>query len=202
MVRAIAAIAAVVVACVTLPGATLAAGSETPKSDRGAPPAAPKPVAPIGPKSTTAAFGDWMVACVATDAVGKSGSNCSMTQRLRKNGDGSDLALYSLNLGKTEAEVRFLVVVPANVTLIAPPRLEHLGVKEEARALVWKSCAVGGCVADADLSIEEWRALTRRTSQGLHFTYKDVRGQAVDLPVSLEGVDDAFRALMSAGSRR
>lgn len=200
MVRALAAV--VIAACVALPGATQAAGPEIPKSDRGAPPAAPKPVAPIGPKSTTATFGDWVVACVATDGAGKPGSNCSMTQRLRKSGEGSDLALYGLSLGKTEAEVRVLVVVPANVTLIEPPRLAHHDVKEEVRTLVWKSCAVGGCIADVDLPIEGWRALTRRTPQGLHFTYKDVRGQAVDLPVSLEGIDDAFRALTRAGSQR
>lgn len=199
MVKALA-IAAVVVACAAFPQATGAAGPESPKSDRGVPPAAAKPVAPIGPKSTTAAFGDWVVACVAADAGPKAKSNCSMTQRLRKSEDGSDLALYRVTVGATDKEIRLMAIVPANVSLTDPPRLERGAEKEKVQPLVWRTCAVGGCVADVGLAVAAWRTMTARSAEGIHLTYLDSHAKIIRLPISVEGIDAALADVIRTSS--
>lgn len=176
-------------------GSALAAEPARAKADRGAPPAASKPAPPTGPKSTTAAFGDWVVACAATEVDGTKKSTCAMSQRLRRSNDGGDLALYRLSFGKTEDTLHLAVVVPANVMLGEPARLERDGEKDKAEGLIWRTCAVGGCVAEADLSLTRWRALTEAPKQGVRLTYRNAAAQAVALPMSHTGIDEALAAL-------
>lgn len=192
-------VAAAAVSLVSL-GSALAAEPAKTKADRGSPPAASKPVPASGPRSTTAAYGDWVVTCVAAEIDGKPKSTCAMTQRLRRSKDGGDLALYRLSLGKTETDLHLAVIVPANVSLVEAARLERDGDKDKAEALGWRTCAVGGCIAEADTTTARWRALVDEPGRTVRLTFRNAAGQPVALPLSLEGIKPALAALSQTRS--
>ena len=155
-----------------------------------APAAAPSQDAPsqAEPQRTTATFGDWTVRCVRPD---KAAQLCEVTQTLYDK--SQPVAQTALGRPARGEKMRLTVLVPANVTLATPPRLQ--GEETDAPLeLTWRRCLRAGCLADATLSEDQLRRLRARTATS-RIAFQDGAGRDAAIPFAPRGLTQALDAL-------
>ncbi len=153
---------------------------------------APQPAPPATtPDRTTATFGDWVLRCEPR-AEAPPTRQCELNQTLQDQ-RGQMLAQFAIGRAQPGAVLRFIALLPVNVTAGAPFRL----LPQEGQPgidVTLRACTQRGCMADAEL---DQAALARlRDREGpARLEIRDATGQVAGFPVSLRGLPAALGAL-------
>lgn len=172
-------------AALTLISAALA-GFATPAL--AAPAAAEKP-ASSAPEMTTAAYGDWVVACVGTGPS----MRCEGLHGL-KNAQGQPAAVLAVGNPAKGQPLRLSLRVPVSVLLASPAALT-IG-SEAPIALPFSICIPQGCFADIPLdspAAARLRDVTAATAGVMR--WQDAGNNKIELPVSFKGLTAVFDRL-------
>jgi invasion protein IalB len=159
-------------------------------------PAAPPPAAAVAatPSRTTASFGDWTLRCDRLADATPPRRMCELGLVVQNAGDQNVLAQAAVGRPASGEPLRFTVVLPANITVAATPKLIIDGKETGSLDFTWVRCLPGGCIATAIVSDDLLRKLKASPTPG-HIEYHDAAGREIKLPISLRGFGEAFDAL-------
>jgi len=159
---------------------------------QGRTPAAEAPAAGgAAPERTTATFGDWVLRCEAR-AANAPGRHCELLQSLQDQ-RGQPVAQFAFGRTTRNAPIRVVVLIPANITVAAPMRL-NLDDGGQPIPIVLRACGPRGCVADGEVDAATIARLRGREAQG-RLEYRDATNAEVALPFSPRGFAQALDAL-------
>lgn len=152
----------------------------------------PAAKAASAPETTTASYGDWLVACSGVGSVHR----CE-AMHVIKDTKGQAAAVISVGRVTREAPLRLALRVPVNVAVNKPSVLK-LGA--ETINLPFHVCIAQGCFADITLSDPDQLARLRALGQdvGGKVAWQDSSGQDGSIDVSVRGMAAAFEALNSS----
>lgn len=97
---------------------------------------------PADPSLTTVVYGDWVLRCIKT-AASTAASRCEVAQFIMVQGQQSPVAQIAVGRAETAGDLAVTVLLPANVTVPASPRLMSDDKDKEGMGLAWQRC-VGG----------------------------------------------------------
>ncbi len=160
------------------------------------PPATAQPAGPSGPDQTTATFADWVLRCVGAPPQ----RICEIVQTvnvdmLNAQGQNQRQPVMQVALGRVGpgAPLRLMVVLPNNVDLMGPAKLE--GEPGQTMAtLTWQRCLPVGCFAGQDLTDPVLSQLRARGEAG-RILFKDGSARETVIAVSFRGFTQALEAL-------
>lgn len=145
-----------------------------------------------GPSSLTETYGDWVVRCVAPQAVeGQAAPTqvCEMTQELRQADSGQRVLAVALQ--STEAGASLTLVAPFGLLLEAGLQV---AVDEEAVTEGrFRTCLPGGCLSVIDLTTDVLDKFAAGNAATV--TMRDTSEQDLSLSVSLAGFTAAWNRL-------
>ena len=152
------------------------------------------PPAPAAqPNVTTANFGDWVLRCETRAAAPR---GCEVLQSLQ---DQRRQPVAQFAFGRTQRSdpMRLLVLIPANITVIAPMVIQ-LPDRGPPMPVTLRACGPRGCVAEAEINAAQLARLRARDVQG-RLEYRDALNAEVALPFSTRGFGQALDALAREG---
>ena len=144
------------------------------------------------PKSTTAAFGDWVLRCNRVEIENQTQRICEVAQTITIQGQQAPVAELAIGRVKKTDPLRVTVALPVNVTFPSAPQIGLEG--HPVQELSWKRCLPSGCFADAAPKDEVFRAWRAAKTNGRIET-KDAFGRNVVLTISFRGLAQALDAL-------
>ena len=131
-------------------------------------------------------FGDWVVRCEAEKGGEKS---CVMTSQRIDQSSGQ--RIIQANVAKVEKGTQMTILMPLGVYLPANPVLQ---VEEfEPNEMEISFCSHEGCYINVILDKELLDLLRKKENAKL--TMEMAAGQPLDIPFTLKGFLDAYRAL-------
>ena len=144
------------------------------------------------PETTTASYGDWMVACSGSGAAHR----CE-AMHVIKDVKGQAAAVISVGRVSKEAPLRLALRVPVNAVV---NKAAVLKLGAETIVLPFHVCIAQGCFADITLADQDQLARLRGLAQdvGGKVAWQDASGQDGSMDVSVKGMTAAFDALNSA----
>lgn len=177
-----------------------AVAQSSPSPQRSGAPAPPPAVAPLanpsGPDQTTATFADWILRCIGALQQ----RVCEIVQTvnvdiLNAQGQSQRQPVLQVALGRVGpgAPLRLMVVLPNNVDLLAPVKLEG----DPGQTLVilpWQRCLPVGCFAGLDVNETVLSQLRTRADAG-RVALKDGSARETVIAVSFRGFTQALEAL-------
>ena len=170
-----------------------AQGTTRPTAPSGkAPASATVPQIPADPHATSAAYGDWIVACQRTVSSGQ--RICEVLQAVQVQGQPAPIARLAIAKATPPANLRLVLVLPSNITIGADPMITVGETDKEGTKATWQRCLPGGCIAEASLTDKiaaQWRS---EAGQAL-VTFKDGLGRDLTVPFSFRGLAQALDAL-------
>jgi invasion protein IalB len=177
-----------------LVAATLAAfaapGHSAPALAPASAPAGAAPPASSRPEVTTAAYGDWVVACVGSGVS----TRCEGLHGL-KNAQGQPAAVLAVGRPATGQPLRLSLRVPVSVSLASSATLT-IGA-DEPISLPFGICIPQGCFADIPLATPAAVARLRDVPAGSVgvVRWKDAGTNNMELAVSFKGLTEVFGRL-------
>lgn len=173
------------------PGASAQAPAAAGPSAQAAP-STPAAV-PAEPRSTSAVFGDWVMACQRIE-----GSTppkvCEATHSVQIQGQPGPILQVAIAKGAKPNERRVTIVVPTNISIAAAPRMAAQDKDPQPLQLAWATCVPGGCFANATLADDAVKRMRDASSPG-SVTVTDASGRNVVIQVSYRGLAQALDAL-------
>jgi invasion protein IalB len=164
-----------------------------PTSPQTAPPAPPAQ-ADSEPQATTASFGDWVLRCQRTGTGSEARRNCELVQSVILKGQQAPVAQFGFGKLAPTDPLHVTAAIPHNITFPSAVRVAIDEKDPQAFDLPWVRCLPAACFAAAvpkDDLLKRWRA---QTGAG-RLTFKDARGQDVNLPISFNGLAPGLDAL-------
>jgi invasion protein IalB len=141
------------------------------------------------PKSTTAAYGDWVLRCQKAEAL----RVCEVVQSLALQGQTAPIAQIAVGHPAPNEKLRLTIVLPHNIAFSSTPRLAA-NQTEPGVALTWRRCLPMGCFADAPADDDLVKRLRGSTEKG-RLIFNEASGREIVLPLSLTGLAQALDAL-------
>lgn len=148
---------------------------------------------PADPQVTSASYGDWLLVCQKLQAP--PGKVCEISHAVQVQGQPGPITKLAVAKDKADGRWRLTVVLPTNVSLQKPPRV-NADEKETAGGVdaAWVRCLPGACFASTVLTedaLKSWHAASARG----RITFRDGLDQEVALPFSMRGFSQALDAL-------
>jgi invasion protein IalB len=168
-----------------------------PTSPQTAQPAqAPAAAAPADnePSATTASFGDWVLRCQRTGTGSEARRNCELVQSVILKGQQAPVAQFGFGKLAPTEPLHVTAAIPHNISFPSAVRVAIDEKDPQGLELPWIRCLPAACFATAvpkDDLLKRWRA---QTGAG-RLTFKDARGQDVNLPISFNGLAPGLDAL-------
>ncbi len=177
-------------AALSLVAATLVGFAATAHAAPAAAPAAAAKPASSAPEMTTAAYGDWVVACVGTGPS----MRCEGLHGL-KNAQGQSAAVLAVGNPAKGQPLRLSLRVPVSVLLASPASLT-IGT-EAPIAMPFSICIPQGCFADISLDSPAVAGRLRDATAGTAgvMRWQDAGNNKIELPVSFKGLAAVFDRL-------
>lgn len=159
-------------------------------------PAATAPAAsqvPAEPRSTSAAFGDWILVCQRIEGATPP-KVCEATHSVQIQGQPGPVLQVAIAKGAKPNERRVTIVVPTNISIGTAPRLATQDKDPQPLQLAWATCVPGGCFANANIADDVMKRMRDNTSPG-SVSVTDAGGRNVMIQVSFRGLAQALDAL-------
>lgn len=166
------------------------------------------PVAPPGanstqkagsePQATTATFGDWVLRCnrISPSKPERACEAAFVIQRENLGPAGIQLAIGL----PTQNGARFVLLMPANVSLTAKPMLKSDARGDVPIEFSWRRCTPLGCIAEASLASADLQRLKPFSGKG-QLTLKDASDRNATIQISFNGFGPVLTALEASASR-
>ncbi|WP_319532014.1 invasion associated locus B family protein [uncultured Cohaesibacter sp.] len=160
------------------------------------------PAAPNQPQPTvtTAAYENWVLRCVKSNAEADKDKpkQCEIIQTIQVQGQQQPIAQIALGHRPNEEAAMLTAVLPVNVTLPGRVFIATTAVKDQAPTgiieLSWFRCIQGTCFANTQLKDEDWENLKSANQNGL-IGFVDASGRKISVPLSWAGFTTAVDAL-------
>jgi invasion protein IalB len=182
-----------------LAGAALLALSSTADAQQPRPPAPPAPApAPApneAPQRTTAAYANWVLTC-DTQPGPPPQKTCEIVQVVQAQAEGKTVPFSRVVVMHPirGQPIKLVIQVPTNVTLSTNVRIQTADT-DPGVAAPFARCAPTGCFVDFELNDDLLKKFRAASGNG-KITYADVTGHEVVVPLSFNGFNQAFAALV------
>ena len=145
------------------------------------------------PQRTTATYGDWVVQC-EVDAAQPHQKICDMSQGTQIQGRNLPFSRVAVAHPVTGRPVRLIVQVPVNVSLSTPVHIQT-GDADPGITAPFARCRPDGCFAEFDVKDDVLKKLRAASGAG-KLSFVDAGGHDVAVPLSFNGFNQAFEALL------
>ncbi len=135
------------------------------------------------------AFGNWLVNCKVDQQDGQQG--CFIVQNLVLREGGQRVLQVAIGFVKEASEPIALISLPLGISL--PPGTTLRVDELEPKRVPIERCEPNGCRAGLKLSEEILKSLI--SGDQLSVTFYDAKRQPIDVPLSLEGIEEGLAAL-------
>jgi len=189
-------IAAIAVAAA--PHAIAQQGGQPPRPPAPRPPAPAQAPAPAqgqteSPQRTTATYNDWILQCETTAATPPA-EICEIAQVTQVQGRNVPFSRIGVARPEKGQPVRLIVQVPVNVLFATTVRIQTSDEDPGIQA-PFKNCTPNGCFAEFELKDDMLKKLRAASTVG-KLSFADAGAHPVSVPISFNGFDPAFDALM------
>lgn len=116
--------------------ATGASHAQTPKGEPPSKPATSTTKVPAEPRSTSAAYGDWVLVCQRGEAA-QAHRLCEVSHSVQIQGQQGPSMQLAISRAKQPAQTRLTVVLPSNVTLTTTAKLSIEEADKQPLQLSW-----------------------------------------------------------------
>jgi invasion protein IalB len=145
------------------------------------------------PQRTTATYADWVVQC-ETEAQQPHQKVCDMAQSTQVQGRNLPFSRIAIAHPLKGQPVRLVVQVPVNITFAINVRIQT-GEADAGVAAPFARCTPNGCFADFDIKDDVLKKFRTAISAG-KLSFADAGGHDVSVPLSFNGFNQAFDALL------
>ena len=135
------------------------------------------------------AFGNWLVNCKVDEQDGRQG--CFIVQNLVLREGGQRVLQVAIGFVAEAPEPIALISLPLGISL--PPGTTLKIDELEPKRVPIERCEPNGCRAGLKLGEEILKSLV--TGKQLSVTFYDAKRQPIDVPLSLEGIEEGLAAL-------
>lgn len=174
--------------------AQVPAGAGTPAPAAAAPQNSRAAPVSSSPDRTTASFGDWTLRCERPSVPAGSARICEIAQWIQIQGQQAPIAQIAIGRVNKSDPLKVTIVLPHNVTLLAPPGLLSEDKDAKPFGATWQRCLPIGCMAELVLRddlVKRFRSLNEAGA----ILFKDGASRDIKLPFSMRGLSQALDAL-------
>lgn len=152
-----------------------------------------QPTPSEAPQRTTATYGDWVVQC-ETEAQQQHQKVCDMGQSTQVQGRNLPFSRVAIAHPVKGQPVKLVVQVPVNASFSTNVRIQT-GDADSGIAAPFARCTPNGCFADFDIKDDVLKKLRVASGAG-KVSFADASGHEVSVPLSFNGFNQAFDALL------